>query len=139
MSTLCLFEPGQVIQYWGELQRRLALTPDFFDYYDEQWVISQAAQGHLQVWTIGPDVMFMTQVSIFPKGKVLDILWAQGEGLEDYLEAGWETLQRFAVIQDCIRIRIIGRRGWMRKLRRFKEITTERVVLEAPVKWPKGH
>lgn len=133
-KDMCLLTFAQVQQHWPELERRLRESPDFLKYYTLEWLFEQVVKNHIQVWTIGTDLMVLTQILEMPARKVLQIIWAKGSDLDHYLPLVWEVFHQFARIAGCETLMLFGREGWVRKLRKWPEVEFESVVLTCEVK-----
>jgi hypothetical protein len=138
-TTMSLLEPKDLPNVWQDLMAKIAEDSDFADLYTPEWIFEQIVKQKLQVWQI-EDALLLTQVSLFPRASVFQIIFANGEGLVKNIPLCWEIFQRFAVTQNCTSIVLFGRKGWARKLaKQFPEVKESAVALKARVAWPKGH
>lgn len=88
----------------------LAHAGDLFT-LDDVW---QAVQnGQAQFWPAANSVV-ITEIKVYPRGKVLNV-WLAGGRLEEIMVlTGY--IKKFAKEQGCARITMQGRRGWARIL-----------------------
>ena len=60
--------------------------------------------------------IIFTELSNYPRKKMLSISFASGDNLESWIEESLEVLENWAVDNDCVAMEITGRRGWVKKL-----------------------
>ena len=89
-----------------------------------------AKAGHMQLWP-GAASLAVTELRRIPKGKVLHVLYAAGDGPE--LEEITEQMAVWAKAQGCVSLTGTGRPGWARRMKqrgwRTLETTLERRLL----------
>jgi hypothetical protein len=69
------------------------------------WIIAREEQL-LGAWT--------TSVRVFPRAKVLEIVFAGGLGMKAWYPTALSETEKFARETDCTRLTCAGRRGWAR-------------------------
>lgn len=92
-----------------------------------QQVRDGAGAETLQVWGLddlqGRRLVAVTEISATPKGNVCTL--RIGVSTDDvpvpYQERLLDEIGGWARSIQCVRVRIVGRRGWMRRFPRFKE------------------
>ena len=90
---------------------------------------AEARAGRMQLWP-GDDALAVTQLRNTPKGKVLHILYAAGDGPE--LEEITEDMAFWAKAQGCASLTQTGRPGWVKRLKR-RGWRTIQITMERPV------
>ena len=63
----------------------------------------------------------ITEVADYPRKRVLRYVLAGGYNLENWLEPIQEKIEEFAINNHCRAIEVAGRKGWLRKLKGFKQ------------------
>jgi len=92
------------------LRPALAQAGDLFT-VDDVWAAVQ--KGQAQFWPAANSVV-ITEIKVYPRGKVLHV-WLAGGRLEEIMVlTGY--IKRFAKEQGCDRITMHGRRGWAKIL-----------------------
>jgi hypothetical protein len=69
------------------------------------WIIARERRL-LGAWT--------TSVRVFPRAKVLEIVFAGGCGMKDWYPVALSETEKFAREAGCTRLTCAGRRGWAR-------------------------
>jgi hypothetical protein len=94
------------------------------DYYTKDFMTAQILNEAWQAWGFGSDgkvrLLVITQIVVFPANRVLQILMALGNSLDECLPVMEATLERFANAAECGLCDAIGRPGWERKVPRFR-------------------
>jgi hypothetical protein len=121
--------PDGYVQYWPEIERALDKVPHIWQtHWTKESLYEGAMSGRFQVWGFGAsgllNVIVFTQVAEFPAARILEIFLAFGNSLDSALPVMEATFEKFAQVTGCQTCEIIGRRGWARKLPRFKEHRT---------------
>ena len=63
----------------------------------------------------------VTEVADYPRKRILRYVLAGGNNLENWLEPIQEKIEQFATNNYCQAIEVAGRKGWLRKLKGFKQ------------------
>ena len=137
---LCL--PLAIEHYWTNLEDMLQRVPHTWEEYTLESLHDLAMNQHIQVWSVGTKTqvkMFIfTQIAVFPAMKILKIMWGAGTGVLDEAEEVVDaTLERFAQLNGCARMDLLGRRGWRKKACREASRRLA-VVLSRPVPPERG-
>lgn len=105
--------------YWDDIQKLLEEVPGFYDLYSSEWVLGQAKMGHLQIWALAEgkiESIIITQICVFPKASVLQILAAAGTGTLKYFDEADAIFEWLARDSGCKFIRTVVRPGLAKKL-----------------------
>jgi len=90
-----------------------------------------AADSNLQIWGLqdSQEVHFVavTEISDTPRGHLCTVRIACGSAPKGFQERLLEAIGQWAREMGCVAVRIVGRRGWLRRFRRFKQTA---VVME---------
>lgn len=128
---------------WGSIRQSLEGIPHFWEYYTQEWFFEQCAKGNIQVWACGSDrgvdLIVVTEVVQFPAMRVLRLMGASGEGLEKHVDRLQDVFDGFAKMQNCSRIELVGRPGWIRKFRSLRGQSYDYIVMSRPVDAQRSH
>lgn len=111
--------------YRRDIYKQLDRIPHTWEeYYSKEDIFNMLLTGELQLWAVGTKTAYvlfvMTQVVVFPKTKILNVLLAFGSLYPGALDLLFATFGRFCAIKNIDKIDIHdGRGGWGRVLRRF--------------------
>lgn len=135
-SEVHILDLGNIQTYWPQIVGLLKSLPHTWRIYTVDSLHNRILAGDIQVWVVGKEdirqVVF-TQIANYPATRILEIIWGAGTGfIEEAIPALDATLERFAALQECDEIAIIGRRGWVKPLRKLGFSETS-VVLSRPV------
>lgn len=134
--ALTQFTVDEFTAFWPKLEEMLDLVPHTWRHWTKEYICSSAASNVIQVWGIGPPpnavLVFFTQVSIYPVGRVLTLVWGAGSFDEEMLPLLLATMVNFAKMNNCTEIEMRGRRGWGPSLRSIG-MKEEYVVWSIPV------
>ena len=100
------------------LQKALDGTYDIIDV--EQGLQDNRFQLFIS-WNNGIESAVITEIAEYPKAKVLRYVLAGGTNLENWLEEIQEVIEKFAKKNHCTQLEVAGRKGWLKKLKDFKE------------------
>lgn len=131
-----LLDADTIKMYWPQIVGMLERVPHTWSVYTLESLYCRALNGDMQIWVVGRDSIVMvvfTQVATYPAKRLLEIVWAGGNKvIPDSLPILDATLERFAELQKCDEMLVLGRSGWERVL---KSIGFRRhsVVLSRPV------
>lgn len=138
-KDMCLLQPEQIAQNWGDIESRMYADPVFFRTFTKSYVVEKLMKGDMQLWTVGTDLVVLTQAAQGPITKNLQILWAYGSELDKYLELVWEIFHKYAAMVGCQKIELFGREAWARKLRRLPGVELAYIALQCDVKPMRGN
>jgi hypothetical protein len=112
-----LLPTNHVDHYWENILDMLDKVPHTWEEWTKESLYERIIDGNIQVWGLGTSkahrAFMFTQIAMYPAKRVLEVIWFCGEGtLENVLDILDATGTRFAQIQNCSHIEIIGRPGW---------------------------
>jgi hypothetical protein len=134
---VCLLTKDQVSQNWDKIEWRIDATPPLQRFFTKDDIINQVCKDEAQLWTAGSDLVLLTQVIESPLGKIFQIVWAHGTGLEHYWEELKEKFHTFALMTECKKIEVLGRLGWAKRFRDEEGFKIEYVAYTCDVKRPR--
>lgn len=91
-------------------------------------VLAEVRAGRAQLWDAGEGNVIVSQLRSEPGGEVC-VMWLAAGELAPLIEKH-EEIVRWAKGQGCVRMRIIGRRGWLKVLSSYREMG---VVMERSI------
>jgi hypothetical protein len=122
---------------WPAISRLLERACERSDgSYTPDAVARQVVQGEATLWlgvTEAGELRFAVLTTIYaePSGRrVAEISLAAGVNVFAHLDAMYAEVERWAVEYGASVVRIIGRRGWGRRLGGFRDVAT---VMEKPI------
>lgn len=134
---MALLTPPYFDFYWPKISEELDHIPHVWSqWWTKEALFTAVLERRMEVWAVGPKDMFtvilFTQVLNYPASRVLQVFLAFGRGIDEVLPTLDATLDRYASIQGCTSIEVIGRDGWEKKLQSvgFKPSS---IVLSRPV------
>lgn len=125
---------GQVTALWGYLAPALESVPEFCDYWTTEAVAQLVLDNQIQVWAFGeervdlPRLVVFTQVVVYPKRRVLEVMWVVGKDVRRYEETASWMFDTFAEQTGVDLIRFKGPDVFMRLLRKQSDLTFDGVV-----------
>ena len=72
-------------------------------------------------WNKGIESAVVTEVASYPRAKILRYVLAGGTNLENWLGDIQQVIEKFAKRNNCTQLEVAGRKGWVKKLKDFKE------------------
>ena len=63
------------------------------------------------------DKVVVTQFSVYPRKKVFTILLCCGDNLNEWYSPLFDMLYSFADLNECDLAEVVGRKGWIRRLK----------------------
>lgn len=121
-ADITILENDHLTHYWPHIARSLEQCRHVWeDNYTIHGLLNEAIAKRVQVWLVGTedrwDVFLFSEVRQTQQGRVLYVFLCVGQNFDDYLPIIDASFERFAAtVADCDHIKIIGRRGWARKL-----------------------
>jgi|SRR5262245_11265036 len=133
-----LLEPPYSDFHWPRIEQELDTVKHIWAHrYTKEALFEAIARQMMQLWVVGEDdryhLVVVTQIQDFPIGRILQVVLAFGNQFEKYLPTLDATLDRFAQIQECQEIEVIGRDGFQ-KLLAGRGFARKSIVLSRPVK-----
>lgn len=137
MPQVCLLTKEQAADHWDQIEWRIDSTPELSRWYSKDDIIDKIFKDEMQIWTAGSDLVLLTQVVTAPSGKVLQIVWAHGSGLNEHWDELREKFNTFAWMAGAQRLEVLGRPGWARRFQREKGFRVDYVAYGADVIKPR--
>jgi hypothetical protein len=101
------------------------LTPTTHGRFDKIDILNDLLTGRETLWTVVDEKndnkiigVIFTEISHYPRKKMLSIQYASGDKLDEWMEESLVTLENWAVDNECTAMEITGRRGWVKKLKK---------------------
>lgn len=113
--------------HWPRIAQTLDMHPEAWaDYYTKQDIYDGVMSESLQAWAFSKDsiirVILFTTIINYPTLRVLHVMLAIGNGIEEFIPQIEGTLESFGRAAGCKMCEVVGRPGWERKLGpRFKK------------------
>jgi hypothetical protein len=63
----------------------------------------------------------ITEIANYPRKKICRYFLAGGNNMDNWLKPIQETIEKFAKKNGCRSIEVAGRKGWLRKLKGYKQ------------------
>lgn len=122
--TVRLMQGENLAFHWPSISAELDKVPEIWDRYWTKKSLTEAIFNQtVQTWAAGPEgelrIFAFTQVANYPAGKKLQGLFIFGNGLNAALDVLVATFQKFAMVQGCVELELVGEAGWERLLRPF--------------------
>lgn len=134
-KTIYALTGDRLEHYWLDIAALLFEVPGFCECYSVEWAFERAKMGHLQVWALADDkirAIVLTQIAVFPRCNVFEILAAGGVGLMDFMNEMEDVFMRIAYDNGCSVIQARCRPGLEKALKR-RGAWKQSVVLSKPV------
>lgn len=126
-----LLRPDKFELYWPEIARQLDTVEHIWaSWHTKDSIRLGVVSGAYDVWCVGPpekvNFVVFTRIIDYDAARVLQGWLAFGNEVEKCLPNITATLEAFAHNTGCKRLEVVGRRGWTKVLKGFRE---EAVVL----------
>lgn len=117
--------PEQIVGHWPVVEKLLLNEEQL---WNQLWTLESIEQnlgsGGFQLWCARVDdesyLFFISVILIFPTCRVLRFWWASGRGIDAYMWALVEEMNRVAQELGCTHMEMeVGRRGWESKMKPF--------------------
>lgn len=108
--------------YWDAISEQLDRFPAIWSWWwTKEEIRESVLRGSMSCWAVGSwetirFIMFTT-ITEYERRKVLQILIAFGDGIEECIPASQAALERYAQFWECDRVEVVGRLGWRKWLR----------------------
>ena len=101
---------------WHHAEPRLRKALNRVDYpYSIDEILGKIDASDMQLWmTHDLKMAWVTQILVFPRYKVFEVVAGGGEGIDDWLVASDELFTAFASHHGCKYVECQGRKGWQR-------------------------
>lgn len=117
--------PEQIGEQWPRIEPMLVETKHL---WEELWTLESIEQnltsGGFQLWIAHIDehhfLFTMSRVMTYPACRILCFWWAKGAGIDDYMWAIVDEMNKVAHSLGCTRMEMeIGRKGWAPKMEQY--------------------
>lgn len=123
---LVTVQPDEVGKVWGEVGPLLAPAVALGATETLGQVREGLEAGRYQLWTAvrGNQIegAWCTRLAEYASERVCEIVYCGGHDIERWLDITVEPVSWWARERGCKRIRIFGRRGWVKLLPEFREV-----------------
>jgi len=114
-----------ITQIYPEIDKYIdKLVPTSNGRFEKIDLVNDILVGKATLWTVMNEEddnkihgIIFTEVTTYPRKKMLTITFASGDNLESWIEESLEVLENWAVDNECVAMEITGRRGWLKKLK----------------------
>lgn len=108
--------------YWPAIKSGIASYSELFLEFDTlDGYYMKAKLDVMQVFVVGTkeriDLVLFTEFRTSPVEKWLRVVGAWGNTFDEYTTLIIATINDYAAMQGCDKVEIVGRRGWVRKLK----------------------
>lgn len=139
-EAIYLLNWDQFSFYWSQIEECIDKT-DFNHYYTKEWLRKAVEKREVYVWVLADGairLVVFSQMVPYPRGLTLQLFWGYGSGLEQFLEQANGLMDKVAEIMKAEQIEIVGRKGWVRKMKRFG-FEVETYIISRPIKRTRSH
>lgn len=117
------------VRFWPQIEAELDKVPHTWeDFFTKDYLRDVPLHKELMVWcTVEKGAVMIVIYAQFieiPRGKGLSFRLAIGQGLDKALPQLEAEFERLGRVMECDFVMVCGRRGWLRKLRGFREDCT---------------
>ncbi len=132
MRLVCI-EPSRVPEFWSSVAHYIATAAVNVGLIDVATIHDRILKDEALLWLACDDSRVfgagVTQLINSCGTKVCEII-AWGSDDQDRCQELLGTIEKFARVEGCTRVRLMGRRGWVRKLPgfAFKAVILEKVL-----------
>ena len=142
VRQLLLVSPALLPQVWPQVKPLFLQNESIWEeYYTIESFPILFQRGRLQLWTMNDEDEFflagVTELLIFPKTKVLNIVLIMGSGMKDSLEF-LDCTEMWARKQGAMKSNIVGREGFLRVLKPYG-YRKRAVALSKDISWMREH
>jgi len=100
------------------------LQPALDNTYDIMDIEKGLLENRFQLfisWNNKVESAVVTEIAVYPRAKVLRYFLAGGTNLDNWLEKIQQVIEKFAKNNNCTQVEVAGRKGWVKKLKGYKE------------------
>lgn len=100
------------------------LKPALDNTYDIMDIEKGLQENRFQLfisWNNKVESAVVTEIAVYPRAKVLRYFLAGGTNLDNWLEKIQQVIEKFAKKNNCTQVEVAGRKGWVKKLKGYKE------------------
>ena len=111
--------PAEVlVRRWNEIEPMLEKATSRTGCYEPIDVLMLALSGRAAMWLCmrGEEILaaLVSQVTVYPRRRVLEMMFAGGGGMAEWREIAVKTLDRHAREMGCTHVACAGRPAWAR-------------------------
>lgn len=103
---------------WGEIAPMLERATSRTRCYEPIDLLLMAATGQAGIWLCMRgeqlDAVLVTQVTVYPRRRVLEMLFAGGDNMASWRKAAIDAMDKHARELGCTHVACAGRPGWAR-------------------------
>ena len=119
---LLLVSPSQLPLAWPHAVPLLEEGKEYWqDFATLDSLYQDLSASKLQLWMMNCDTEFilamLTEIGIYPTTKIMRILWIGGSEVNGAIDQFLDFAELWAHRQGVSRLQVIGRKGWVRKLK----------------------
>lgn len=120
MKEVMHLEPPYFDYHWPSIEREMKRCPERWNSWTTtEQLYAMVQMRTVQIWAAGDEkqhhLLVATQIIAFPYRR-LQVLFALGNNMKEYIELLNGTLEKFAIMQGCEEAEVFGRRGWEKLL-----------------------
>jgi hypothetical protein len=108
----------EVVRRWSEIEPVLARATTRTGCYEPIDLLMMAANGKAGLWLCKHgdeiDAALVTQVVIYPRRRILEVIFGGGNNLKRWVETAVEAIDQHASELGCSHVACVGRSGWVR-------------------------
>ena len=107
---------------WNEVEPLIKKALD--DTYTARDILDGLVKNSFQLfisWEDKVESAVITEVIQYPQKKVCRYFLAGGSNINNWLEPIQQEIEKFAKYNQCDAIEVAGRKGWLRKLKGYKQ------------------
>jgi len=118
---ISMLQGEALARYWPRVSQVMDKVPHIWERtWTKESLCYALREGHVQLWAVGDEkeykVLCFTQVTNYPSQRILEGLFILGRQLPKYLPLLAQTLEKFAIMQECTEFQMGGRPGWQKIL-----------------------
>lgn len=125
------FRPEEVVTVWRDAEPELRRACERTGERTTHDVLCQLVTGNAQLWRVD-ECWMVTEIATYPRKRVAFVSLCGGKFPDGQMREMREMLYQWAKHYQADEIRIVGRRGWLRYLPDFHEMTVLTCQLQAP-------
>lgn len=119
VATVFLPPIEDLARRWNEIEPLLERSTSRTGCYEPIDLLMLAATGQAGMWLCvhGDDLLdavLVTQVTVYPRRRVLDVIFGGGDNMHLWIKAAVREIDRHARELGCSHVASAGRPGWQR-------------------------
>ena len=121
----------EIDDVWPRIEKWVSDACEYTDVIDAQDVLNAIRERRMQCFLADDKGVFVTEVQMYPRKKVLRVVSLGGSDLDSWLPDVTNLLDDWAR-EIGAKVECTGRKGWVRKLAQYgwreASVTCERIV-----------